>query len=446
MLAASGCRRGEESRSTPVAQGTAPVVQNAKTILDPCALVLVAHAGEERADQEIRRLQAALGQPKVLDKSALVERLGWLYVAKARASFDPGFYKLAQACADCLETSRPECAEGLLLRGHVLHNLHHFQEAEPIARKLVARRGLAFDYGLLGDVLLEQGHLAEAVSAYQKMMDLKPDLHSYARAGQLRWLKGDVSGALEALQMAAQAASPLDPESAAWIHTRLAQLRFQKGDWSQSQQACEAALEFQKDYAPALLLRGRMLLSEGKSLEAIAVLERASRINPLLEYQWLLAEALREANRKDEASLVETQLGQRGAAEDPRTFALYLATRGGESAATAVTLAEHELRQRGDVFTHDALAWSLAAAGRTEEARQQMQLALTEGTQDGRLFFHATIIAAQSGQNEEAQRWFEKTIDFLHMLLPSELEQLQTAALQFKESVASNNPLSPAGN
>src|SRR2546426_726233 len=156
--------------------------------------------------------------------------------------------------------------------------------AEPLARELVAKRGLPVDYGLLGDVLMEQGQLAEATDAYQRMIDLRPDLHSYARGAHIRWLKGDLTGAVELVELAASASSPLDPESAAWVHTRLAFYRFQAGALSEADRACDQALELQKDYPPALLLRGRIRLAEGNGGEAIEVLQTAAKRNPLPEY------------------------------------------------------------------------------------------------------------------------------------------------------------------
>ena len=55
-----------------------------------------------------------------------------------------------------------------LLRGHVLHQLHRFQEAEQIARRLTAKRQFVLDYGLLGDVLMEQGRLTEAARSIKR--------------------------------------------------------------------------------------------------------------------------------------------------------------------------------------------------------------------------------------------------------------------------------------
>ncbi len=124
---------------------------------DPCAIALASHAGESDEDLNIIRLQGKVsGSARPVP---YLEKLGWAFVAKARASYDPGFYKMAEQCALCMQTEKPGSSEALLLRGHVLHNLHRFEEAEALARKLVAARGLSFDYGLLGDVLLELGEL-----------------------------------------------------------------------------------------------------------------------------------------------------------------------------------------------------------------------------------------------------------------------------------------------
>src|SRR4030095_10670656 len=215
-------------------------------------------------------------------------------------SFDPGFYRLAEQSARSIEMRNPQSQEAMLLRAHVLQNLHRFKESETLARCLVEQRGLSFDYGLLGDALMEQGKLNEAVEAYQRMMNLKPDLHAYARAAHMRWLKGDLSGAIEAMQLAVSAASPLDPESAAWVNVRLASYKFQAGQFSEADQQCAVALSFQSDYAPALLLQGKMQLARNRFCEAVDVLQSAAKLNPLPEYQWTLADTLRATGRRDE--------------------------------------------------------------------------------------------------------------------------------------------------
>src|SRR5262245_43701550 len=402
--------------SALVLAGCAPQQEPSKQVraTDPMAILLAPHIGEGKLDLDIRRLQEQVRGGK--NQETAIERLGWAFVNKARESFDSGFYKLAEQCALALDHRQPHCPEALLLRGHVLHNLHQFTEAEAVARELISKRELPFDFGLLSDALMEQGKLEEAFDACQRMIDLRPDLHSYARGAHLRWLRGDLSGAEKLMRRAADAASPQGAESAAWVYTRLAGYQFQAGG-TEAEQSCAAALELRPNYPPALLLRGRLLLAAGRNEQACECLRRAAGLNPLPEYHWALAEALRAATRVDEARKVESDLATHGASVDPRTFALYLATHG-RSAELAVRLAREELDSRMDVFTHDALAWALVSAGRLDDAQTEMNLALAQGTQDARLFLHAATIAHKNGRLEDAGRFIARAAHFKHTLLP----------------------------
>ena len=152
--------------------------------------------------------------------------------------------------------------------------------------------------------------------------------------------------------------------------------------------------------------------------------QRAARLNPSAEYQWTLADALRLLNRTDEATAIQAQLTQHGAFDDPRTTALYLSTRR-EGSGTAITLARRELLAREDVFTLDALAWAVAANGETQEASALMTRALAEGTEDGRLFLHAAVIAAADGRPADAARYERQARALRFTLLPSELGVLR---------------------
>jgi tetratricopeptide (TPR) repeat protein len=164
-------------------------------------------------------------------------------------------------------------------------------------------------------------------------------------------------------------------------------------------------------------------LAQNHVKAAIVPLTRAVQLNPLPEYRWTLSEALRAAGRIEEADSMVAQLRQRGALEDRRTFALYLATTG-QDVDTAVRLAEEELAERQDVFTLDTLAWALYAAKRCQEALAFSRRALAAGTQEVRLFYHAGVIAAAAGQHDEATRWLTKAVTLQHMLLPSERQRL----------------------
>ena len=383
-----------------------------------CLVAVAANAGN---DKDIATLQQDLRQRR--DPRA-AEQLGYRFVARARLSNDPGDYVVAEQAADCLESITPNEPAALLLRGHVLHQLHRFSEAEAIARRLVAMREFVLDFGLLGDALMEQGRVAEAAEAYQKMIDLKPFYQSYTRASHLRWLKGDIKGAVQMMEAAVQAASPRDRESVAWAYSRLGLYELQRGRLADATRAADASLQFVPDYAAALLVRGRIQLAQRKTADAVLTLERAARLNPVPEYQWTLADALRLMNRTEDASAIEQQLIRDGASGDPRTLALYLSTRR-EHGDKAIDLARREMGERQDVFTLDAMAWALASTGNVKEASTLITRALAEGTQDGRLFLHAAMIAAADGRAADAARYARKAHALRFTLLPSELGVLR---------------------
>jgi tetratricopeptide (TPR) repeat protein len=384
-------------------------------------MALAPHQGTGEIDQVIARSQQAARD--AVNPIAALNDLAQRYIVRARASQVPTYYAMAEFAALCAESKEPGNAQALLLRGHVLHQQHRFKEAEVLARAVTAKRGLFLDHGLLGDVLLELGKVDQAGQAYQRMIDLKPFYHSYTRASHYRWLKGDLAGALELMLQAVKTASPRDPESIAWAYSRLAAYELQAGRPSEALRASDAALHHQSNYAAALLIRGRTLLSDGNHGEAVDALRRAVLASPLPEHEWALADALRAAGDLEEARRVEERLHHAGATNDPRTFALYLATRR-ERTHEAVALAEQELRNRNDVFTFDALAWSLASAGRMTEADEAMKRALAEGTKDARLFYHAGVIAAARGHETEARRWLREAQAVRQMLLPSEQQDM----------------------
>jgi tetratricopeptide (TPR) repeat protein len=390
--------------------------------ITPCAIALVPHKGDEEIDREIKRLQEQAGSNS--ERAATMNRLGWAFITKARLSYDPGYYKLSEQCALCVRSKNPDNQDALLLQGHILQSLHKFKDAEPIARKLVTIRSESFDYGLLGDVLMEQGRLTEAVGAYQKMIDLRPDLQSYTRVAHMRWLKGDLDGAIEVMRTAVTSASPNDPEPTAWAYTRLGIYELQAGDTGIAMKSAGIAFQYAENYAAALLLRGRILLAQENAQEAIQFLQRAATLTRLPEYQWTLADALREAGKSQAAEEIERNLLRNGAMNDPRTLALYLATRG-QQAQQALKLAEDEMNTRADVFTIDALAWALHANGRLAEAREYSRKALSEGTQDARLFYHAGCIALGEGDSVDAERLFALSDRIKQMLMPSERDDLK---------------------
>jgi tetratricopeptide (TPR) repeat protein len=207
--------------------------------VSPRDLILLPHTGEAPLDQQIIALQKRIAD--ATEATPLIERLGLLFIAKARTSGDPGYYKLAEQCATVVLTEHPGAADALLLRGHALGAMHRFRDAEAVARQLVKQRENFLDYALLGDALMEQGRLDEAVEAYQTMIDLRPGLQSYCRVAHLRWLKGDLAGAMELMSQAVQTGSSRDPEPVAWAYARLALYQLEDGSHSEAMRSADRA-------------------------------------------------------------------------------------------------------------------------------------------------------------------------------------------------------------
>ena len=387
------------------------------------ALLLIQPRDATPLDEQIRSCQKKLGASAVPGPE--LERLGWLFIAKARASSDPGFFTLAGIAADALEQKFALPQEAWLLRGHVLQTRHRFAEAEELARRLVAARGTAADFALLGDALYDEGRIAEAAPAYQQMIDLRPSLDSYSRAANIRWIRGDLAGAVQLQTLAVRSGGPGDAGALAWSLCRLGQLTWQQGDTDAASMNAARALELVPDFAPALLLQGRLLLAASHPTEALIPLARAISILPLPEPRWVYAEALRAAGREAEAVVVEERLVREGSAEDPRTVALFLATRGRDS-STALRLAQAELNTRADIMTHAANALALAGTGRIDEALLQSRAALAEGTVDARVLLYTGHVAALARQPEAADL-LERAGRLSSLLLPSERSLLQSS-------------------
>ncbi len=387
-----------------------------------CAIALTPHLGDSGYDLRIGKLQKRLEKNR--NDFDLLENLAWAYMDKAQVSFDPGFNKLAGQTAACMNFLQPESSATMLVQARILHSQHRFKEAEKIARQLVELRGYWYDFATLGDVLMEQGALQSAIVAYQEMISQNPGPPAYNRAAYMRWLKGDVEGAIKMLKLSISTPGAINTTNGAWAMTHLAEYALQLGHLENSLNRLATLLLKQPDYAPALLLRGRIYLIQGLVDAALEDFNKALSLNPLPEYRWALIEALSEKNVAQQKLLhIKQQLLNSAEIDDRRTLALYLASTG-HASEKAKMLAEQELEQRQDVFSLDVYAWTLRANQQLTLARQYSIQSLKEGTKSARLFYHAGVIAAENQQFEEAKRWLHQAKQLENTLWPSERRHL----------------------
>jgi tetratricopeptide (TPR) repeat protein len=248
----------------------------------------------------------------------------------------------------------------------------------------------------LSDALLEMGRFDEAAQAAQKMMDLKPNLPSYSRASYIRWLRGDIEGAKSAIRQAIDARDLHSPEPGAWVLVQAAMIFWHLGDYSGADAGFDKALLLMRDYPPALVGKGRVALAQGDGARAAELLGKAYEASPLVETAWLLGDAKALAGDAKGAEEAYEKVVKAGRQTDPRTLALFYATKDKEH-NEARKLAEEELKVRGDVYTQDTYAWALYRAGKLAEARAAIDKATALGTKDARLLYHAGAIRVAAG-------------------------------------------------
>lgn len=331
-----------------------------KAITGPCATLNVAAPGPLAAERA-----AADGSPLAIAR---------IHVREARLTGDPGFYTLADLALDCALSRDPGDREAARLSAHVQLQFHRFSAVEAQARALTAAPDAGWmDWMLLGDALMEQGELEQAGDAYQRALNLRPGLELYDRVAWLRWLWGDLDGALELQRMAVSAGSALDPEPLAWVLTRLGWLHALSG---QPAPEIDAALGMLPDYKPARFARGRIRLSAG---EMAGAAEDLRVVGPTVEAAWALSETgLATASDPTVASV---------RAQDPRGYASYILD---QDPAEAERLLLEERAARHDAVTRVALAAARHRLG--QDVRAELLDALSTGVSEPRALLQAGLI------------------------------------------------------
>lgn len=388
--------------SAPTAGGAAEAAAGAATAKAEEApkdanhtLALAPAKGGDPADREIDTLQKRLD--KTPEKADAWVLLGRAWVKKARQSADPGYYLSAGACADIALGIDPDHKLALELQALVLLNSHRFKEAVEKADLALAKD--AEDLIALGaksDALLELGRYPEATAAAQRMMDLKPSLPSYSRAAHLRYLSGDVATAKQIVRKAIDARDHRDPEPGAWVIVQAAMMFLNEGDEDGADAGFELALKSFPEYPPALVGRGRVALAKGDAKRAVDFLKRAYQASALVETAWLLGDARAAAGDTAGAEEAYSMVVKDGRRTDGRTLAAFYATKNRDiEEAVKLALAEREVRD--DIYTEDTIAWALYRAGRLAEARKASDQALSLGTKESKLLYHAGAIRVAQG-------------------------------------------------
>jgi tetratricopeptide (TPR) repeat protein len=197
-------------------------------------------------------------------------------------------------------------------------------------------------------------------------------------------------------------------EARAWTHWRQGELAFAAGDDRAAVARYEEALSIYPGYWHALNGLAKADWSEKKWSSALDVATRGANAYPLPETLGFKYDAqLALGKRADAAQTLDLiytieRLGNAQGMND-RLIAMFYADHGLRK-DDAIAIARRDLARRDDIYSEDALAWTLAADGRWSEARPHAERAVRLGTEDAKLQYHAGVIALHCGARDEARR------------------------------------------
>ena len=340
-------------------------------------------------------------------------KLGVLLTRHARRTGDAALYARAERALTDALARNPSHQPASVALATVYIARHRFPEALATARKAAeADPDDPQARAVLGDAYLEAGDLAAAEAQYAKLAEGAPaGLFALARVANLRHAKGDVAGAIAAINeaLAAGEASGAPADDLAWCRVQLGRFAFERGDWAAAESAYNAALELVPGGYSATDHLAELRAAQKRFDEAVSLYERVVAAVPRPEYFQTMGDVLAAAGRADEARGWHDK-ALRGylaaaAAGDPHYYhhlaGFYVDVE--KNGIEAVKWARRDVELRRTTATLDALAWALHAAGEFREAATTMDEALARGGANAHVLYHASLIYFRAGNPAKAK-------------------------------------------
>jgi tetratricopeptide (TPR) repeat protein len=269
----------------------------------------------------------------------------------------------------------------------------------------------ASPYGLLGDAVFELGRYAAADRAYQKMIDLRPNLASYVRASYALQFKGQTQRAVQAMKQALKSAGPVG-ESPAWIRHQLGDIYFGIGMLKETARQNKIGMRLAPGYVPPRVGLAEVAIARGRLNKATHIVEVSARRLPSLEYLIKLGDLYRATGRDEKADEQYRAVARRlalyrsnGVLPDVDFIHFYadhsLRTR------KALEEARFVYRNRPTGAAADALAWILHKQGESHTAWRYAKQALQSPVADGSFYLHAGLIAAGLGKRSLSETYLQ---------------------------------------
>jgi tetratricopeptide (TPR) repeat protein len=333
---------------------------------------------------------------------------------RARETADPAHYAGAEAAFGQALRSDERSVDATIGMATLALARHDFRGALRYARR-AQRLGprLARPFSVLVDAEVELGRYEQAARSLQQMIDLRPNLASYARVSYFRELHGDLAGATRAMSLAVSAGGGV-PENVAYVQTLLGDLLAMRGRTRAARRAYAAALAGVDGYVPALASRAQLDAATGHLRRAIHGYQNIVRSRPLPQYVIALGETQQAAGRRADAresfALVDAErrlLAANGVNTDVE-IALFEADHGDRRRALA--LARRAWRAAPSVRSADAVSWALNRSGRSSDALAWARRAVKLGSRDPLILTRAGLTARAAGHDREARRYLHRAL------------------------------------
>jgi tetratricopeptide (TPR) repeat protein len=359
------------------------------------------------AENAIEKAQAQIA--KNPSHAPYYNALAMAYARRARETSDVRYYAKAEETLQRSFALAADNYEGLKTQAWLQLGRHEFAKALETATRLNQKTpDDVMVYGYLVDANVELGNYKAAVAAAQWMLDLRTgNVPGLTRAAYLRELHGNLSGALQIMQMAYDATPTTETEDRAWMLTQMAHLNFVAGDLPKAEMYASGALGLFPDYHYALGMLAQVRIAQQRYDEAVVLQNKRYAAAPHAENLYALAEALELAGHTEEAQKDFAEFERKSLAETNITdnsnheLIAYYADHAHQP-GKALDVAKREIERRRDVFTLDCYAWALAANGEYDAANAEIQKALQVGVKDPKILSHASLIAGHMNQPNKA--------------------------------------------
>lgn len=393
--------------------------------ITPSSEFLNAKKAAEYYETEIRR------KPEVAKNYI---ELAQVFLQESRVTGN--HHRYIPAAQELLEKAlslEPEDFQAPIMKASLLLTLHQFQEAKRLAQIAILRAPYnAFSHGVLTDALIELGEYGEAVKACDKMLSIRPDLRSYARASYLRELHSDLDGAIAAMRMACDA-GVTGQESRAWALYQLGMLYLQQGKADTAAFIFKGILEERPNYAYAIAGMAQVNSAKKNYAEAITLLQQAYQIVPDHGFIEQLADVYRAAGKASLADSTSQEVlktfGQHenGGWNINREFAMFCANHDMNLAA-ALKRAKIEYEARpSNIDVLETYAWVLYKNGQASDAVPLIERAMNLKTRRAALDYHASMIYYAAGKVNEARTHLQRALaENLHLHPSCAAEAQQT--------------------